>query len=281
MRTYPQMNTHSRRPQAREETPLAHPVVLPLQGDLDPCRLAWAEARFALELLTEHSLFFILLMPHLAEVPLAYCTRLYALHHRLEQEGYPEPHALNKFIETTLSVLSRPLYERVRAERGELGLTKKATAWQALANYVEHDITRWMKILMKHSMGRQAYERTEVVAFWSETMLHHEQFILHLVKDQFLTDLTYELKNAHFFEQLASYIPGLHTYPHVSPRVVWNAHDPTLSEVIEITRLMLTIEEGVGRAVEVAWLRDILDRYAADHLRREAIKFIDEIDRVY
>lgn len=279
MRTYLQMNIHSRRPQAPEETPLVQPVVLPLQGDLDPCRLAWAEARFALELLTEHSLFFIFLMPHLAEVPFAYCTRLRALHHMFEKQGYPEPKTLNKFVETTLSVLSRPLYERARTEKGELGLTKDATAWQALANYVEHDITRWMKILMKLGTGKHAYEHTEIVSFWSETMLHHEQLILHLMKDQLLTDLTKGLQEVHIFQELASYIPELKTHPAMNPQIVWRAEEPSLEEVVEITRLMLSIEEGVNRAVEAIWLRNVLDHYVADHLRREAIKFIDEIDR--
>ncbi|MDP9273125.1 MAG: hypothetical protein M3O93_06300 [Chloroflexota bacterium] len=38
-------------------------VILPKLGDQDPARHAWADARFAVDILAEHALFFALLMP--------------------------------------------------------------------------------------------------------------------------------------------------------------------------------------------------------------------------
>src|SRR5215204_3509642 len=45
------------------EQPFEKPVVVPVVGNQDPAAHAWADARFATDILAEHGLFFALLMP--------------------------------------------------------------------------------------------------------------------------------------------------------------------------------------------------------------------------
>src|ERR687898_3268055 len=45
------------------ETAVEKVVILPALEDRDPARHAWADARFAADILAEHALFFALLMP--------------------------------------------------------------------------------------------------------------------------------------------------------------------------------------------------------------------------
>lgn len=280
MRTHPHMYVHTHRPHASNEPPLLEPVVLPSRDDHDQGRLAWAEARFALELLTEHALFFVFLMPHLSEAPLAYCTRLRALHTSLDEHEIPTRHAIVPFIDSVIATISHPLYERTRRSNEVQGTpTSHTLAWQLLASYTEHEVSRWMNILTRIRDGTHSYERTEVVTFWGETMARHEQFLSHLMDDRSIRDILQEFSNVYVFEEIASYIPGLRARPTSHSNIVWYAKNPSLEEVVDMTQFMLSLEHGLTRSIEAIWLRDALDRFFADHLRREAIKFIDEIDR--
>ena len=57
------MSVHTRSGNGGVEAPFEKPVVLPDQSDQDPARHAWADARFATDIMAEHGVFFALLMP--------------------------------------------------------------------------------------------------------------------------------------------------------------------------------------------------------------------------
>ncbi|MGH9894816.1 MAG: hypothetical protein ACREA0_23120, partial [bacterium] len=59
----PQMKVHTRSGNGAPEEPFEKPVVLPDVEDQDPAHHAWADARFATDIMAEHGVFFALLMP--------------------------------------------------------------------------------------------------------------------------------------------------------------------------------------------------------------------------
>ncbi len=62
--SHPGMHTYMRAPDAdRPESKYEKPVILPEADDNDPSHHAWADARFAADIMAEHALFFALLMP--------------------------------------------------------------------------------------------------------------------------------------------------------------------------------------------------------------------------
>ena len=63
MRSENGMKIHTRGGGTEVEEPFEKPVVLPADEDVDPARHAWADARFATDIMSEHGLFFALLMP--------------------------------------------------------------------------------------------------------------------------------------------------------------------------------------------------------------------------
>lgn len=63
MQTTHDMMIQTREPGGEVEMPFEKPVILPRIDDQDPAKHAWADARFATDIMAEHALFFALLMP--------------------------------------------------------------------------------------------------------------------------------------------------------------------------------------------------------------------------
>src|SRR5688500_12476799 len=57
------LRTYTRGGGNEVEGPYEKPVVVPVAGNKDPATHAWADARFATDIMAEHAFFFALLMP--------------------------------------------------------------------------------------------------------------------------------------------------------------------------------------------------------------------------
>ncbi len=57
------MKRYTRSEEKEVEAPYEKVVIVPEEGDSDPAHHAWADARFATDIMSEHALFFALLMP--------------------------------------------------------------------------------------------------------------------------------------------------------------------------------------------------------------------------
>ena len=78
-------------------------VVLPTEGEMDPARHLWADARFAADILSEHGLFFALLMPQeLAPRERAEALRMHEtfaeLFDKIESNGVPGRSDMQSFV---------------------------------------------------------------------------------------------------------------------------------------------------------------------------------------
>ena len=91
------MHTYLRSSDAgRPESPYEKPVILPKPEDHDPGRHAWADARFATDIMAEHALFFALLMPKelaAAERAEALRSRTYSVSCSSGSMAHPRPNA--------------------------------------------------------------------------------------------------------------------------------------------------------------------------------------------
>src|SRR4051812_33436976 len=57
------MHVYTRRDGQKIEAPYEKPVIVPVQDDKDAASHAWADARFATDIMAGHAFFFALLMP--------------------------------------------------------------------------------------------------------------------------------------------------------------------------------------------------------------------------
>ena len=89
--------TYTRSGDATLEQPYEKPVVVPEIADQTPAHHAWADARFATDIMSEHALFFALLMPpELApkerQQALEFSQQFADLHSRIDANAPPEDH---------------------------------------------------------------------------------------------------------------------------------------------------------------------------------------------
>src|ERR671932_77995 len=96
------MKTCTRGGGAEVEEPFEKPVILPQDEDMDPARHAWADARFATDIMSEHGLFFAMLMP--PEVAneertkaLRFASDFATLHKRIAAASAPDRGDLKRF----------------------------------------------------------------------------------------------------------------------------------------------------------------------------------------
>src|SRR5687767_12976533 len=89
------------------EQPYEKPVVVPAADNNDPATHAWADARFATDIMAEHALFFALLMPQeLAAKERAEALRFSevfaTLHKQIDTAGPPERSELRTFANSVV-----------------------------------------------------------------------------------------------------------------------------------------------------------------------------------
>lgn len=97
------------------EHPFEKPVVVPAADNKDPATHAWADARFATDIMAEHAFFFALLMPEeLAKKERAealHFSQVFAsLHQQIDTEGPPERSDLKRFATNVVERI-KPLIE--------------------------------------------------------------------------------------------------------------------------------------------------------------------------
>src|SRR5688572_16020528 len=88
------MYMYTRKGSDQIEAPFEKPVIVPQQAANDPGKHAWADARFATDIMAEHGLFFALLMPEeLAATERAEALRFSQTFAELHKEidGSPAP----------------------------------------------------------------------------------------------------------------------------------------------------------------------------------------------
>src|SRR5688572_26969448 len=109
------MKVHTRSGRADVEEPFEKPVILPEDEDQDPARHAWADARFAADIMSEHGLFFALLMP--PEVAndertqaLRFASDFAELHKRIAAASAPDRGDLKRFTAEVIEAM-KPFIE--------------------------------------------------------------------------------------------------------------------------------------------------------------------------
>src|SRR5687767_7912183 len=115
MVTRPGMKVYTRGGTGQVEKPFEKPVILPEESDEDPANHAWADARFATDVMAEHGVFFALLMPPEAapeerSQALRFSEGFAALYERIDAAGPPERSDLKNFTRQVIEEM-KPFIE--------------------------------------------------------------------------------------------------------------------------------------------------------------------------
>ena len=269
------------------EAPFEKPVILPHESDEDPAKHAWADARFATDIMAEHGLFFALLMP--PEVApeersqaLRFSEDFAGLYQRLESSGPPERSDLKSFTREVVEGIKPFIEWKATQDDAQRSGNLRSLAWPLFFDHTRREAERHIQRLEQLGTGETGFDKREVMAFWNNIMEEHARFVAHLLDpDEFeLIDEATRASNA--FRNLGEGgVGGAVSALVAEPATVTKAltEFPETSAVLSAAELILDFKTKAARDIEAARIKSIIDPRLADHVRREAVKFVDELRR--
>ena len=289
VRTYQKMKQYTRKGSDQLETPYEKPVIVPQEDDMDISRHAWADARFAADIMSEHGLFFALLMPEelasreRAEA-LRFSRRFAELYQKVDSATPPDRSDVKPLILKVIEEIKPFIEYKARLgeaqQRGEL----RSLVWPLFFDHTRHEAERWTRRLEGLARGESEFERSEVVTFWANIMDEHARFVAHLLDPDEFDLIEKAMKTSKVFAELstgAGGIGGAIGATLKEPGTVAGSlmRNPETDAVMSAAQTILDFKTETARNIEAARIKSIIDPRLADHVRREALKFVDELKR--
>ena len=241
------------------------PIFVAPPGNMDPVAHSVADTLFWGEQMMEHALFFAMFMPgpELAG-PRAEAQRFqkqFGDHlarlrsSRLDRTNYVA------FNNTTLGLVNGLIGYKQRMEDAQASGQMRSLVWPSFFDHTRKEGVRFAGRLGQLNGGNAAFDRREVIPFWADKMEEHSLFI-----DQLLDPDEKLLKEVS--QTSAEAFAKLETAP-------VGSKDPALAAAQTIIDFKTAAEKGI-LAGEI---KSIIHPALADHVRREAIRFKDELMR--
>jgi hypothetical protein len=247
---------------------LRKPVFVPEGSAFDPVSFSLADTLFWTDILMEHAQFFVMLMPgeELAQ-------------HRAEAERFKGSFA-QQFDRTRNASIDKTNYAQLNRQTGEMvkpfiewkrrmsdAQAKgkiRSLVWPDFFDHTALEAERFTRRLDQYSQGKAELDRAEVVDFWSKIMEDHAEFIAHLLDPQEKALIAASRKSADLFEKLRA---DHKTKP-----------DAKAKALVE-GQAMVAFKTTATKGIEEGKIKSIIHPTLADHVRREAVKFVDELKR--
>ena len=243
---------------------LRKPVFVPEAGAKDPISFSLADTLFWTDILSEHGQFFSMLMPGDELAP-----------HRAEAERFKTTFAQQferarsaSIDQSNYTQLNRQTVELVKPFiewKRRLGEAQakgriRSLVWPDFFEHTAMEAERFTRRLDVLSRGPAELDQNEVVTFWAKIMEDHAEFISHLLDPQEKTLIAAARKSADLFEKL---------------RTDKGGKVKALAE----GQAMVAFKTTATKGIEEGKIKSIIHPTLADHVRREAVKFVDELKR--
>ena len=241
------------------------PIYVAPPGSMDPVAHSVADTLFWGEQLMEHAMFFAMLMPgpELAG-PRGEAERFqqqFAGHlaklrgSRLDRGNYVA------FNNETAGLTSALITYKARMEQAQASGQIRSLVWPTFFSHTRHEAERFARRLAQLNSGNAAFDRREVVPFWADKMEEHSLFVAHLLDPTEKTLKTAAETSAGLFGKMEAAPPA--------------SKDPVLTAAQTIINFKVAAERGI----QAGTIKSIIHPALADHVRREAIRFRDEVIR--
>ena len=263
------------------------PVVVPASDNKDAATHAWADARFATDIMAEHATFFALLMPpeiaakERAEA-LRFAENFSILHQQIDTEALPERSELKQFAGKVVEQIKPFIEYKARLGDAQRSGQLRSLVWPLFFDHTQHEAERWMRRLETLAVGESEFDRAEVTTFWTNIMDEHSRFIAHLLDPDEYELIEKAMSASRVFSDLhQGGLGGVAAAAFHEPAAVANSliDNPETSAVLSAAETILDFKTKAARGIEAARIKSIIDPRLADHVRREAQKFVDELKR--
>jgi hypothetical protein len=158
----------------------------------------------------------------------------------------------------------------------------RSLVWPLFFDHTRHEAERWNRRFDALSRGQVEFERKEVVTFWTNIMDEHARFVAHLLDPDEYALIEKCFKTAEVFRELQKDgVAGAVTALKAQPGVVADSlgKNPDVDAVMSAAQTMLDFKTQAVRDIESARIKSIIEPRLADHVRREALKFVNELKR--
>jgi hypothetical protein len=280
-----QMDVFGRSPGQRQpESQYEKLMILPKLEDADAARHAWADARFTADILAEHALFFALLMPEEVAATerrqaLEFMRSFTALFKKIDASAPPERSEVKRFTGEVIEEI-KPFVE-YKARLGEAQSSGKlhSLVWPLFFDHTRNEAERWQRRLGDLAGGNTEFDRSEVVRFWTNIMDEHARFVAHLLDPSEYELIEKSFSTAKVFRDLGDGgpVPALANEPGTVLDSL--ARNPELDAVMSAAQTILDFKTQAVRDIEAGRIKSIIEPRLADHVRREALKFVNELKR--
>ena len=241
------------------------PIYVPDSGNNDPVAHSVADNLFWTDILMEHATFFVMLMPG---------PDLAAQRGRAEQF---QASFKSQFAKAQGASLDRSNYaafnqstiELVKpfiAFKHEMKAAQEAgklnsLVWPLFFEHTAREAERFTRRLSRLSNGEARLEQSEVVEFWSQIMAEHADFIAHLLDPQENVLVQKAMQTSTAFRGLRAQKPSSK-----------GAVEKAVNDIIDF-------KTAAEKGIQTGKIKSIIHPALADHVRREAVKFADELKR--
>jgi hypothetical protein len=269
------------------EQPFEKPVVVPIVGNQDPTAHAWADARFATDILAEHGLFFALLMPPEVagaerEEALRFHQTFAELNRQIDANAPPERSGLKTFVSKVTEEIKPFIEYKARLGEAQASGKLRSLVWSLFFDHTRHEAERWTRRLETLAQGESEFDKDEVSTFWTNIMDEHARFVAHLLDPDEYELIEQAMSASRVFADLhKGGIGGVAAAAIHEPTTVVNSliENPETNAVLSAAETILDFKTKAARDIEAARIKSIIDPRLADHVRREALKFVDELKR--
>jgi hypothetical protein len=241
------------------------PTFLPEPGSTDPVAHSIADNLFWNEQLMEHAMFFVMLMPG---------PELAAQRGRAEQfqqtfAGQLEKTRTAKLDRGSYAAFNRSTVEMVKPfvdfkhkmQEEQTAGKLKSLVWPLFFEHTAREAERFAKRLDQFSRGDTSINLKEATEFWTAIMGEHAGFIAHLLDPEERALVQKAMQTSEAFRQMHDQKPA--------------SKDPLEKAANDIIDFKTAAEKGI----KTGKIKSIIHPALADHVRREAIKFADELKR--
>src|SRR5688572_20563795 len=167
------------------ERPFEKPVIAPILENKDPAAHAWADARFAVDIMAEHAVFFSLLMPPETcgaerQEALKFGERFTKLYNEIDS-GPPTSSELKSFVGRVTEEIKPFIEYKARLGEAQTSGKLRSLVWTLFFDHTRHEAERWTRRLETLARGESEFDKEEVSTFWTNIMDEHCRFVAHLL----------------------------------------------------------------------------------------------------
>jgi DUF2935 family protein len=273
---------HVAKPESRYEKQ----IILPETSNVNPGDVVWADARFALDILSEHAHFFSLLMPE--EVAAdekrqaqAFRRRYAKLFQKIDAKGPPGWSEAKPFVRHLRNEIQPLIDYKEENHRAQVKGQLQSLVWPLFFDHTRREAVRWVNRMEEVAHGQVDLDRKEVVSFWGGIMDEHARFVAHLLDPDEYDLVEKAFKTSDVFQSLSKGRTGPVRALVRQPLTVADSliKNPELDAVESAAETLLAFKTETARRIETGKVKSIIGPILADHVRREAVKFLDELQR--